>query len=110
MNGLGAELSRALVGKTPKSIRAKRASKRTQRRRRMMMQEAAQWAATHEVDARPPTHLHQSMQEFRRADPSYFMEELLPQLMGVLPPPSAEVASTSFPRLVVWLFCKRPGD
>ena len=110
MSGIGAGLLRALVGKTPKSIRAKRASKRTQRRRRMMIQQAAQWAATHELDAKPPTHLHETMQEFRRADPSYFFDEFQPQLMGLLPPPTAEVASTSFPRLVVWLFCKRPGE
>jgi hypothetical protein len=76
----------------------------------MMMQQAAQWAATHELDAKPPTHLHNSMQDFRRADAGYFMEEFLPQLMGVLPPPSAEVVPTSFPRLIVWLFCQRPGE
>jgi hypothetical protein len=78
MNGLRAELVQALVGKTPKSVLARRRHKR----RWLMSQRAALWVAEHDLDAKPPTELHRTFQEARRSDPAYFFEECLPHFMG----------------------------
>jgi hypothetical protein len=79
---MGAELLRALVGKTPKAIQKKRAYKRKWRRRRLMAQQAALWVANHDLDAKPPSELHRTFQEARRSDPVYFFEECLPHFTG----------------------------
>ena len=79
------ELLRALVGKVPEAVWRRRAWKRTRRRRRLMLQRAAWWVATHELDAKPPTELHRSLQDVRRSHERFFKEELLPQL-GLEPP------------------------
>jgi hypothetical protein len=73
MNGLRAALVRALVGKTPKAVLAKRRHKRRWRRRWLMSQRAVLWVAEHDLNAKPPTELHRIFQEARRSDPAFFL-------------------------------------
>ena len=96
MSGLGAGLVRALVGKTAKSVRAKRAYNRRCRRQRQLAQQAALWVAEHDLDAKPPTKLHTAFQEARRSDPAYFFDECLSQFTGI--PPKKVVIPASFSR------------
>ena len=71
---------RQLLGHVPASERKRRASKRTERRFLLKLQRAATWVATHGLDERPPTEIHKTLQDVRRADERRFMKELLPQI------------------------------
>jgi hypothetical protein len=93
MSGLGAEWLRALVGKVSESDRRRRAWKRTWRRRLLTLQRALSWVATHELDEKPPTHLHKNLQDARRSDDRGFMQEILP-LYGLQPPSGPNAAAS----------------
>jgi hypothetical protein len=91
MSGIGAEWLRALGEEIPDPVRLLRARRRTRRRRRLTLQRVASWVATHSLDAKPPTRMHKNLQDLRRADDRYFVEELLPMLMDQAPPTDAAI-------------------
>jgi hypothetical protein len=59
-----------LVEEVLESRRRSRAYKRLWRRRLLIMQRTGLWVATHSLDAKRPTRLHQTFQEDRRTDPA----------------------------------------
>ena len=84
-----------------------------------MVQRAALWAAAHESDEKPPTEVHKTMQDGRRLDPNYFMEECLPVIMGLLSPtppgmalgvPRRECFWCGWPATAREVHCFRCGD